>query len=184
MAVYDFKRIVRESYKVLLLTAMIGIISGYMLDKYSGQVTAIVLAMVPPINGIGGNVGSILGARLSSALHLGTLTPDLKNQQTLQINVAASTTMGILVFLLIGSLFLLTSILSGRALAEAIRIALIFIGAGTLLMGLIIVTSLASAFASYRHGIDPDDVVIPIVTTLVDIGGVASLLIMVHIIGV
>lgn len=184
MAVYDFKRIVKESYRILLVTSMIGMISGYMLDTYSGQLTAIVLAMVPPINGIGGNIGSILGARLSSALHLGTITPDFRRQGPLRMNIVASSSMGILVFSLIGALFFVTTAISGRPTGEALRIAFIFLGAGGLLIGLIVITCLAAAFLSFRRGIDPDDVVIPIVTTLVDVGGVTSLLIMVHIIGV
>ncbi len=67
---------------------------------------------------------------------------------------------------------------------EALKISFIFFGAGMLLTGIIAFTSLTAAFLSYTRGIDPDNVVIPIVTTVVDVAGVVSLLIMVTIIGV
>ncbi len=78
MPIYSFKKIVSESYRVLLAAVAIGLMAGYLLETYSGEIAAIALAMVPPINGIGGNIGSVLGARLSSELHLGTMTPELR----------------------------------------------------------------------------------------------------------
>ena len=188
MPVYSFKKIVSESYRVLLVSVAIGLAAGYLLDfmesTQSGWAFAIILAMVPPINGVGGNIGSILGARLSSALHLGTITPDFHGQETLKLNVFASVTMAVLVYSFVGLIFFLFSLISGRTLFAALRIVSIFFGAGMLLISIIIVTSISAAFFSYRRGVDPDNVVIPVVTTVVDLSGVVSLLIMVSIIGV
>lgn len=184
MPVYNFREIISDSYRVIVISIMVGLVAGYMLDLYSGRITAIVLAMVPPINGIGGNIGSILGARLSSALHLGTITPDLKDTTTLKINLTASGTLGLIVFSFTGALFFLFSYATGSVPSQSLRIALTFFGAGMLLTGIIAVTSLLSAFISFSRGIDPDNVVIPVVTTIVDVAGVTSLLIMVTIIGV
>lgn len=186
MPVYDFRKIVSESYRVLLISVVIGLSAGYLLDFYSGrgQITALTLAMVPPVNGIGGNIGSILGARLSSALHLGILTPELKGQGPLKSNLIASISLGSIVFALVGCLFFFSSLLTGYSAAESLRVSMIFFGAGMLLTGIVALTSLMSAFLSYRYGVDPDNVVIPVVTTVVDVVGIISLLIMVHIIGV
>ncbi len=183
MAVYQFKKIVGDSYRVLLVSVMIGLGAGYLLDSYTGQATAIILAMVPPLNGIGGNIGSILGARLSSALHLGTITPEFRGQSALGINLAASASLALIVYSFTGTLFFLITRLSGGTLMKSIRTAVIFFGAGMLLTGIIALTSITAAFISYRREIDPDNVVIPVVTTVVDVAGVVSLLIMVSIIG-
>lgn len=184
MPVYDFKKIVSDSYQIILTSVAIGLVAGYMLDFYSGKITAITLAMIPPINGIGGNIGSILGARISSELHLGTITPDFQDQSALRLNLTASASLGLLVFSFTGAIFFIISLLSGSTYIESLRIASIFFGSGMLLTGIISFTSITAAFLSYTRGIDPDNVVIPIVTTIVDVAGVVSLLIMVTIIGV
>lgn len=184
MPYYDFKDIVYDSSDVLLLAVGIGTMAGYMLDVYSTQVTATVLAMVPPINGIGGNIGSILGARLSSALHMGTISPKLRGQSALKNNLFASVSMGLILFLSVGIVFFGISLLRGYNLLGSMKIALIFSCAGMLLVGIIAFISLISAILSYRRGMDPDNVVIPVVTTLVDLMGIISLLTMVNIIGV
>ncbi len=184
MAVYEFKKIVSESYRVLVISVLIGLFAGYLLDYYSGQgkITALILAMVPPINGIGGNIGSILGARLSSALHLGTITPDFSGQDALRVNIFASLSLGLVIFSFVGSLFFGSAIISGQTVTEALRTTIIFFGAGMILTGIISLVSITTAFLSYLKGIDPDNVVIPIVTSTVDVAGVISLLIMIHII--
>ncbi len=183
MSVYSFKKIVRESYRILIVTVLIGLASGYMLEAYSGRITAIILAMVPPINGIGGNIGSILGARLSSALHLGTVTPDFRENEPLKTNIFASASLGVIVYGFIGLFFFVSSLITGSTALESIRVAMIFFGAGILLISIIIFTSVSSAFISYSRGTDPDNVVIPVVTTIVDVAGVISLLMMIRIIG-
>lgn len=188
MAVYNFRKIISDSYRVLLAGVLIGLGAGYLLaslqDVYAARTAAIILAMVPPINGIGGNIGSVLGARLSSALHLGTISPELRGQGVLGINLAASTLMGLVVYTFAGGIFFASSLLVGSNLLRSFRIFIIFLGAGMILVGVVTFTSLTSAFLSYRRGTDPDNVVIPVVTTVVDVMGVVSLLIMVTIIGV
>lgn len=183
MPVYSFRKIVSDSYRVLLVSVMIGLAAGYMLDVW-GSINPFVLAMVPPINGIGGNIGSVLGARLSSALHLGTVTPDFRGQGALRVNLVASATLGVIVYSFTGGLFFVSSLLTGGSTLGALRIAGIFFGAGMLLTIIIAFTSIVAAFTSFTRGIDPDNVVIPVVTTVVDVAGVVSLLIMVSIIGV
>ncbi|KXA95140.1 hypothetical protein AKJ65_02445 [candidate division MSBL1 archaeon SCGC-AAA259E19] len=188
MSVYSFRKIISDSYRVLLAGVSIGLAAGYLLnvlqDIYAARTVAIILAMVPPINGIGGNIGSILGARLSSALHLGTISPELRGQGVLGVNLTASTLLGLVVYTFTGGLFFASSLFTGSTFLESLRIFVIFLGAGVILVGVVTFTSLTSAFFSYRRGTDPDNVVIPIVTTVVDVTGVASLLIMVTIIGV
>lgn len=183
MPVYGFKKIVSESYRVLLAAVAIGLMAGYLLDAYSGQIAAIALAMVPPINGIGGNIGSVLGARLSSELHLGTVTPELRGQESLGKNVSASALLGLILYASVGCLFFASSMVFGETVLESLRVAMVFFGSGMLLTGIIVITSVTSAFVSYNQGLDPDNVVIPVVTTVVDVAGVISLLIMLNIMG-
>ena len=184
-ASYNFRKIISESYGVLLVAAVIGLAAGYLLENHLPRHVAIFLMMVPPLNSMGGNIGSVLAARLSSALHLGVVTPDFQRQRVLGINITASGILGIISFFVIGvSFFFIEYLVFSGALLTSFKIMLIFFSAGLLLTLILIGVTVTSTFISYKKGIDPDNVVMPIVTTLGDIGGIASLIILIHLTGV
>lgn len=184
MRMFKLGKIISESYKVLLGGVAIAIAAGYMLHSYSPRLTATILMMVPLINGLGGNIGSVFGARISSALHLGTIEPKLESQTALRINFSALGLMGLAVFAFAGFLLFGINLLGGTPFMTSLKAALAFFLAGLLLTALIALIALAAAFASYSRGVDPDNVVIPIVTSTVDVLGITSLLIMVYLLGV
>jgi len=186
MAVYSIRRIVLESYPILLVCALIGLLAGYVLNINIGKIEAVplILMMIPPINGIGGNIGSILGARLASALHMGTVEPKLRGQRVLGGNIKASVLLSICVFLFIGAVFFAIAYAQGMALAGSARLTSIFIAASMMLVPIIVVSTIVSTFISFMKGLDPDNVVIPIVTSIVDVSGVTCLLIAIKIVGV
>jgi len=184
MTVYRFRRIVIESYPVLLTCVIIGIAAGFLLNASLGRLTPIILAMIPPINGLGGNVGSILGARLTSALHMGTIQPQIRGQKLLRMNIAASSLLSVVIFAFAGSVFFAFAYVSGASLLSSIKLAGAFFAASMMLVMTVILTTVAAAFISFTRGIDPDNVVIPIVTSVCDVLGVISLLITIQILGV
>lgn len=171
---------------MLLVCALIGLLAGYMLKVNIEKIEAVplILMMVPPINGIGGNIGSILGARLASALHMGTVEPKLRGQKVLGGNIKASVLISICVFLSIGAVFFAIAYAQGMALAGSARLMSVFISAGMMLVPIALLSTVASAFISFMKGLDPDNVVIPIVTSIIDVSGVTCLLIAIKIVGV
>ncbi len=184
MVVYRFKRIVSESYPLLLACVVIGLAAGLLLDAHFGKLTPIILAMIPPINGLGGNVGSILGARLTSALHMGTVQPRIREQSLLRVNVVASSVLSLAVFAFVGLIFFASACVLGESFLSSVKIAGSFFIASMMLVVIVIFTTIAAAFVSFTRGIDPDNVVIPIVTSVCDVLGVISLLIVIQVIGV
>lgn len=186
MTVYSVRRIVLESYPMLLVCALVGLLAGYVLKINMGKIEAVpmILMMVPPINGIGGNIGSILGARLASALHMGTVEPKIRGQRVLGGNVKASVFMSIGVFVFIGAVFFIIAYAQGMALAGSARLTSVFIAAGMMLVPIVVLSTIASTFISFMKGLDPDNVVIPIVTSIIDVSGITCLLIAIKIVGV
>jgi len=186
MVVYSVRRIVFESYPVLFACVLIGLGAGAILEASLGGIAGtLVVAMVPPLNGIGGNLGSILGARLASALHLGTVEPKLRGQKALRGNLAAMVLLGFAMFILMGAIYFASAYALGLGMISSLKHAFVFILAGTLLLPLIALATTASAFISFKKGVDPDNIVIPIVTSVVDLSAVACLLIIaVQIVGV
>ena len=185
MPVYTVRRIVVESYPVLLTCVFIGLFAGMTLQERLGRIEGtLVLMMVPLLNGICGNLGSILGARLGSALHLGTVEPKLKGR-VLRGNVNASVLTSIGIFTFIGMVLFAIAYLWDMGFIGAVKHALAFILAGILLIPVIVLSTIGLAFISFRKGLDPDDVVIPITTSFIDVAAAVCLLIIaIDIVGV
>jgi mgtE-like transporter len=186
MAVYTIRRILLESYPVLVLCALIGVIAGYLLHLQMEKIMALpmILMMVPPLNDLGGSVGSILGARLASALHLGTLQPKFRGEKVLYKNVMAALLMSLGTFSFVSTAFFVISYTGGMAFVESIRMMMVFFIAALMLTIVVIISSVVSAFVSFAKGLDPDNVVVPIVTAVGDISGIISLIIAITVIGV
>jgi len=177
LSVYSIRRIMLESYPILFICVLIGLFAGGTLEKsLTGIKGTLVIMMVPLLNGIGGNLGCILGARLGSALHLGTVEPRLKGR-VLRKNVHASVLTSIGIFLFISVIFFVIACMWGMGFVMAAKHALAFILAGMLLTPVIVASVVTLAFLSFQKGLDPDNVVIPIATSIIDVAAAISLLI-------
>ena len=185
MALYSVKQIVLQSCPVLIFCIVVALAAGHILSSSIQEIAELplILAMVLLINGIGGNIGSILGARLTSALHLGTLEPRLRGQRVLRGNVAASVLISIIIFSLIGVALFVIACSSGISITSSLSLALAFFIAGMALSAAVMFVTIASAFVSFRGGLDPDNMVIPIVTAIGDVLGVTFLLMAIKIVG-
>jgi len=186
LTVYSVRRIVLESYPILPACALISLFAGYLLNVNVEKIEKVplILMMVPPINGIGGNIGSILGARLASALHMGTVEPRLRGQRVLRGNIKASVFMSIGIFSIISASFFFIACVRGTAFADSTKLMFAFFIAGIMLVPVIVLSTVTLAFISFARGLDPDNVVIPVVTSIIDVSGVTCLLIAIKIVGV
>ncbi len=95
-------RITLQSLPVLTGAVVIGVLSGQVLAAFQDRLLAvpILLALVPAVNGIGGNVGSILGARVASGLHFGGLMSN--RGRGFRRDVTASVTLAAVTFAFMG----------------------------------------------------------------------------------
>lgn len=168
----------------LLIALEIG--GGQILNQNEDMLlkTPIFLVMIPVINGVGGNIGSILGARLSSGLHVGSI--ELKGYgKEMRKNILSTVLLGIISYTLLAIFILIVSPILGisRDSNILIRAGYIMIGTGLLLILIVIVISIFVARFSFENGFDPDNTVIPVVTTLCDVLGILCLIIMIGVVG-
>ncbi|MFB6131100.1 MAG: magnesium transporter [Salinigranum sp.] len=179
---WTIRAITRAMLPVLLALSLVEIGSGLVLGSFQTELLRApsLLVLVPVTIGTAGNLGSILAARLSTAFHLGTLTFDARDE-TLAGNALATVLLALSLFPLIGSgAWLLTEALGGTKLPLSTVLA-VAIASGVALAGLAVVVTLAATYAAYRFGLDPDDVVIPVVTNVCDVLGVLVLFAAVHV---
>ncbi len=142
------------------------------------------LLLLPAFLATRGGVYGSLGARLSSALHQGLVEPRLDlGDHRLRNAVVASFINGLIVSVLIAVIAYLVLLGLGQegSLLELLGIMIIAGVLSAILMVSVLVTIL---FAGYRHGVDPDNLIGPVVTTLGDVFGVVFLLVAVYLVGV
>lgn len=185
MAFYSVRGIVKESAPLLSALILFEIIGGNMLHhNLDYAVYPILLMLVPVVNGLGGNIGSILGARLSSGLHLGTIRPNLRGSEVSQ-NIGVAMVLAAFCFTLAPVFIWLFAPLMGVEINIAPLLLLtISILTGSILIFIVILIGLGSSWASFRLGGDPDNVVIPILTAAADLAGMLSLVLVVALIGI
>lgn len=190
--IYDWKKIVKHGIPLLTICVCLEIFAGQILQ---GDLTGdnsilirlpIFLISIPVINSVGGNIGSVLGARLASGLHVGYITISAKDKK-MHENLITSILMGIFVYLLL-SIIIYYSVLFGSIHTEhmiglsLIEFTTIMVGTGVLLVCIISLVSVLTAFWSFKKGLDPDDTVAPVVTTVGDTLGILFLFILIGVV--
>lgn len=166
----EMRKIIRQSTPVLLLSSALGVSAGGFLNS---SITTLLnnpslLTLIPLFSGESGNLVSVLGARLSSALHTGLIDPVLKPEKTILRNFAIVIVLSILIFPIIGFLAESSSVvlgLPGLGFIEMISISTI---AGMVLIAIMLLVVFYISAISYRKGFDPDNIVIPISTSTTD----------------
>lgn len=182
------KRIYSESILILFISLGGGIFAGSVLGT-EGMVDAFeripgLLLLLPAFLATRGNVYGSLGARLASGLHQGLIEPELTWDRRLLNAVTASFINGIYISVFIGLLsWAISSVLRPEADPSLVTLVGIMLLAGLLTSVVMIIGLVILVFAGYRYGLDPDNLVGPIVTTLGDIFGVVFLFVSIIVVG-
>ncbi len=153
------------------------------MGKRFDAVMPIFLVLLPSYIGLGGNVGSVLGSRLSSGLHLGLIRPTVWRNRPLLSNISALTISGLISFASLGLFVYLLAHLTGIVDLGPMRFMSITLLSGTCLISITVGVSVWACFASFKRGMDPDDLVVPIVTTLADTVGIVLLVFFITMLG-
>jgi mgtE-like transporter len=180
------RRIILEMTAVILLTPILDILSGVLQEHRLTELTAVpvLLILIPPFVSQAGALGGIFSSRTSSKLQIGVITPRGLPEVPAIVDATIVFALGVVVFALIGAIAVGLAALTGQSPASPGRVA-----ASTLLAGLIatpitIVLSYYLAIVTYRFGLDPDNQTVPIITSVMDLLGVACVLFVMSVSGV
>jgi len=173
------RKIVWEMTATILLTPILDVLAGQLQQARLGQLAAVpvLLAVIPPFVSQAGALGGIFSSRITSKMQLGVITPRGRPEIPAIVDASIVAALSVVVFLLIGAVGWLLGTVTGLPNVPA---APTLIG-GTLLAGIVVtpITILASyylAIVTYRFGLDPDNQGVPIITSVMDLAGVAVLL--------
>ncbi len=172
------KKVVKDSVAILAFCALLGTLAGVLLDDNIGfiDVFPLLLVLTPLFNGTNGNIGGILSARISTSFHLGQAEINLLPEKDMLKEFSYVFVLYVLLFPLLAILAFLMSMIIDIPQMGFFDVFMI-----TILVAVLssLVTMLSSYYLTYfsvKTKIDPDNVVIPIVTSLMDIASVYILL--------
>ena len=172
---WSITRLLKAQIPLLIIIASVEIVAGIVLNNISDEILSrpTLLLLVPAFLALGGNLGITYGSRLSTAIHLGLLEFNIRNV-IFKNNLLALSIASIVTFIILGIFVSLLSMAQGMAILFSNTILLTLI-AGLILTSIIMPLALSVAYMSYRRSIDPDDVIVPIITAIADIIGMLAL---------
>ena len=175
---WSVRSITRTLLPVLLVLTALELLSGLALGSFEATLLEYpsLLVLVPVAIGTAGNLGSVLSARLSTAMHLGLLSFSTEDDRLVG-NVVASVLLSVTVFPLVGAGAWALTLATGRANLGPATVVGVALASGLVLAVLVVAVTVASTYVAVRFGVDPDDVVIPTVTNVCDVLGVVVLVI-------
>ena len=166
----EIRNIVRQSTPVLFVCSILGTLAGGILN---GSITTLLksqtlLTLVPLFSGESGGLVSVLSARLSSGLHSGLIDADLKPGKVTLENFSIVLFLSLIMFPVIGFLAEASTTVLGNAGVNYLNAILISLIAGMIVVGVMLLIVFYISTISYRKGLDPDNIVIPLSTSLTD----------------
>jgi mgtE-like transporter len=180
------RRIVAEMVAVILLTPLLDIAAGAVLQAKEPVLTALpgLLILIPPFVSQAGALGGILSSRLSSKLQLGLITARGLPESPALLDAGLVVVFGVAIFTFIGAVALVLSNLTGLAHPGAGPMIGGTLLAGMLAMPVVIGVGYYLAIVTSRFGLDPDNQSVPIITSVMDLVGIVAVLIAMATLGV
>lgn len=160
------RKVYIQSMPILLLIAFLELITG---GLWETNKIGILLLILPSIQETLGNIGSVYSSRLSSFIYLGFVEPSLiPRGKYIRKEISSIFILSIIVYSLI-SIFVF-------GISGSIKSIFMIWSSALLSIFLILIISYYLTVVSLHLKLDPDNVVVPIITTLADIIATASII--------
>jgi mgtE-like transporter len=179
----EFLRTLKESFYMIVVVAIMVNITGYVLSTISefvGQKPKIYV-VYPAIIDTMGDVGAIVGSTATTKLALGSLDSSVRSIRNHRIQIAAAwiaSAAMFMIYALISSLYRPPS-----SVLDALTFLFLLLATNFFAGIIIIFISFSVAILTFQKGLDPDNFVIPLESSLADAITTVSLFVMLSIIG-
>lgn len=179
----EFVKTLRESFLTLIFVAFIVNVTGSILERVSKfiggrrEIYTVYPAMIDTI----GDVGAVIGSTATTKLALGTLKPSLSAVRNHINEIIGAWMASIIMFIVYSVLSLL--IQGILMIGVFIRFTTLLLTTNLLAASFIIAISWAVSIITFHHGLDPDNFVIPIESSMADSMTTISLFIALTLIG-
>jgi mgtE-like transporter len=179
------RRVVLEMVGVFALAPLLDILAGALLEARRPGLAAVpgLLIMIPPFVSQAGALGGILSSRLTSKLQLGVITARGRPETPALLDGSIVVAAGVVIFTVIGAAALWLSVLTGLAHPAPFVMIGGTVLAGLLTVPLTLIVAYYVAIVTSRFGLDPDNIGVPVITSVMDLTGVACVLAVMSLLG-
>ncbi|MGB9740425.1 MAG: magnesium transporter [Candidatus Bathyarchaeia archaeon] len=168
----DFVKTIKEFSFTLILIAFIVNVTGTFLHVISKVILtgrSEVYAVYPALIGLVGAVGSVVGSTATTRLTLGLLKPSLSSIKRHLSHVFGAWASSLVMFIVLSTI----SIFISNAFSKFLLFTAVMLTTNVIAISLIVLISYATAVLTFHKGLDPDNFIIPIESSLA--GSVASI---------
>jgi len=165
-----FIKILKESIIVVIISSFFGLFSGSFLSANKEILYAIpiILLVLPSLNSLIGDISTVLVSRLTSGLYIGTIPPKIQKSDRLKENF-----IGLFITILLSLIVLVImgysiALIIGVKIFNPFLIAIILIMTILLLFFIMFVSLFISSIIIFKKGKDPNNFLIPFITSLAD----------------
>lgn len=165
-----FTKIFKESIIIVVLSSLIGLISGTLLSSNEEILYAIpiLLLILPALNSLIGDISTVLVSRLTTHLYIGTLPPKIERSERLKVDFYGLLATLLLSLVALVALSYLVGAVSGIEIVNPFQMILIIILTVLILFSMMFILLFISAIFLFKKGMDPNNFLIPFVTSLAD----------------
>ncbi len=165
-----FKKIIKESVVIVMISSIIGLISGTFLSVNQQILYSfpIILLILPSLNSLIGDISTVLTSRLSSHLYLGNIPPKIQKNDVLGkdfYGLLITTLLSLIALIIIGYA---VGIATGIQIINPLLIIAVIMLTILVLFGIIFMLLFISSIFLFRKGKDPNNFLIPLTTSLLD----------------
>jgi mgtE-like transporter len=164
----EFLKIIKESLPTMLLVAFMVNITGTVLKGISSLANASrqVYTVYPATIDMMGDVGLVVSSAATTKLALGVLAPSMSSIKNHAKNIFSGWTSSLMLFAALG---LLSLALNGVFTLHGVSsLLLILLVTNVIAFSAITVVSYAISILTFKRGLDPDNFVIPVGSSLAD----------------
>ena len=165
----------KESTKILIITSLISSIGGIGLESVEEKIILLLplLILLPALNNLIGSFGTVISSRISTMLYMGSI----KDKKLWASHKAGNLFIMVGIIAFISSLYI--SLLASAIAAlngfsmNAVFLLEVMVVTVVITLFLVVLIFWVSATAGmhiFRHDMDPDNYLIPITTSIADLG--------------
>jgi cation transporter-like permease len=178
------KRIIKESVKILIVASIISSAGGVGFEALKLKIAALVplLIMIPALNDMIGDFGTIMSAKFTILLYQGKIPKKWWNSYELGDQFRIIATIALFAAFYVGIVSVLVTFLQGIPVnaIEALKvIAIAFMSTATLVLTIFFI-SIVGGLWVYKKGSDPNNFLIPMTTSIADFSSLVLFSLFIH----
>jgi mgtE-like transporter len=185
MTYYKAKDIVKQGSMAITTSVIVDSFAGILLNARIEALLSIpiLLVLLPSLMDMTGDIGCMVGSKIATFLHLGLMRPKFEKNPYLVKYATAVMVVAVLTSLYLTFLAVAVSYLLGLSAVEPLKILVVVLACSVSISVIAFLVGVVAGLVTFKHGWDPDNTTIPIVTAVCDMAGAMLLLLAASLIG-